>query len=184
MATQVKIINVRLAFPNLFEADTKYGRFGASFPIVPGSDNAKRLAEAVAAVAKEKWGAKAEGILSQIKSKGDIGYQEMPKRNGEGQVYDGFENMHTLNASAKTRPAVIDRDTSPLTQQDGKPYAGCYVDASVEFWAQDNTYGKKINATLRWVQFRADGESFSGAAPVSQDEFESIAEGADAGDLV
>lgn len=180
----VKVVNVRLAFPDLFEPDAKYSRFGASFPIVPGSANAKALSAAVAEVAKAKWGAKADGILAQIKSKGDLGFQEAPKRNGEGSVYDGFEDSFTLNASNKARPQVIDKDTSPLTQADGKPYAGCYVDASVEFWAQDNTYGKKINAMLRWVQFRADGAGFAGGAPVSQDEFQSIAEGADAEALV
>lgn len=180
----VKITNVRIAFANLFEPDTKYNRYGASFVIVPGSENAKNLAAAVAAVAKEKWAAKADGILAQIKSKGDLGYQEAPKRNGEGSVYDGFEDRFTLNTSSKTRPAVINTDTTPLTAQDGKPYSGCYVDASVELWAQDNTFGKKINASLRYVQFRADGESFSGSAPVSQDEFESIAVGADADSLI
>jgi hypothetical protein len=180
----VKVTDVRLAFPNLFEPDSKYERFGASFPIVPNSANAHALAAAIEEVAREKWGAKAPGILAQIKAKGDLGYQEASKRNGEGNVYDGFENCHTLNASTKARPQVIDRDTSPLTAVDGKPYAGCYVDASVEFWAQDNTYGKKINATLRWVQFRRDGAGFAGGAPVSQDEFAPILEGSDAESLV
>lgn len=167
MSSIVKVTNVRLAFPDLFEPDAKYGRFGASFPIVPGSENAKALSAAILEVAKAKWGAKAEGILAQIKAKGDLGYQEAPKRNSEGNIYDGFEDRHTLNASNKVRPQVIDRDTSPLTQADGKPYAGCYVDASIEFWAQDNSYGKKVNATLRWVQFRADGAAFAGGAPVN-----------------
>lgn len=180
----VKLTDVRLAFPNLFEPDAKYERFGASFPITPGSANAKALTAAVENVAKEKWGAKAPGILAQIKAKGDLGYQETEKRNGEGNVYDGFEGCHTLNTSTKARPQVIDRDTSPLTAADGRPYAGCYVDASIELWAQDNSYGKKINATLRWVQFRRDGAGFSGSAPVSQDEFEAISEGADAEALV
>jgi hypothetical protein len=180
----VKITNVRLAFPDLFEPDAKYGRFGACFPIEPGSANAQALSAAITQVAKEKWGAKADGILAQIKSKNDLGYQESAKRNSEGGVYDGFEGKFTLNTSTKTRPAVINTDTTPLTAADGKPYGGCYVDASIDLWAQDNSFGKKINATLRWVQFRKDGAAFSGTAPVSQDEFESIAEGADAADLV
>lgn len=180
----LKIVNVRLGFPDLFEPDEKFGKFGASFPIVPGSDNAKALAAVVDAVGKEKWGAKAKGILDELKAKGRVCYAERAKTNANGEVYDGFEEMHSLQATNEVRPAVIDKDTSPLTAQDGRPYAGCYVDASIDIWAQDNSWGKRINAKLRWVQYRGDGDAFSGGAPVSQDEFEAIADGANAGDLV
>lgn len=184
----IKLQNVRLSFPQLFEAKAVNGegepKFSAAFVIVPGSPQANILAAAIEQVAKEKWGAKAAGILSELKNKGRVAYQERPKTNQSGEVYDGFEGMHSLSASTPTRPAVIDKDTAPLTAADGRPYGGCYVDASVDIWAQDNSWGKRINAKLRWVQFRADGDAFSGGAPVSQDEFESIADGAAAGDLV
>ena len=85
---------------------------------------------------------------------------------------------------ATTRPLVIDKDKSPLTEQDGKPYAGCFVNASVELWAQDNNYGKRINASLRGVQFFKDGDAFAGGGAASEDEFDDIAEGATADDLV
>lgn len=184
----VKLQNVRLSFPQLFEAKAVNGegepKFGAAFVIVPGSPTAEILAQTMLQVAKEKWGAKGEGTLADLKAKGKVCYQERPKTNASGEVYDGFEGMHHVNASTPTRPAVIDRDTTPLMAADGRPYAGCYVDASIDIWAQDNSWGKRVNAKLRWVQFRGDGEAFAGGAPVSQDEFENIAEGAAAGDLV
>lgn len=187
MAT-LKITNVRISFPNLFEAKTVNGegdpRFSAVFAVEPNSANAKALTAAVDAVAKEKWGAKAAGVLGELKAKGRVAFQERPKTNASGEVYDGFEGMYSINASTKTRPVVRDADTSPLTAADGKPYGGCYVDASVELWAQDNSWGKRINATLRWVQFRADGEAFSGGTRVGDDEFAPITEGAFAEDLV
>ena len=183
----VKITNVRISFPNLFEAKAVNGegdpRFSAAFVIEPGSENAKVLAAALDAVAKEKWGVKAAGILGELKAKGRVAYREAPLSK-DGEVYDGFEGMFSLNASNVQRVAVIDRDTTPLTPQDGKPYGGCFVDASVDLWAQDNSWGKRINAKLRWVQFRSDGDAFSGGAPVSQDEFSNIADGANASDLV
>ena len=183
----VKVQNVRISFPSLFEAKAVNGegepRFSAAFVIVPGSENAKVLANALDAVAKEKWGAKAAGILGELKQKGRVAFKESPLSK-DGEVYDGFEGMFSLNASNQQRVAVIDRDTTPLTPQDGRPYGGCFVDASIDLWAQDNSWGKRINAKLRWVQFRGDGDAFSGGAPVSQDEFESIADGAAAGDLV
>lgn len=184
----IKLKNVRISFPALFEAKAINGegepRFSAVFVIEPGSENAKLLATTMQQVAKEKWGAKADTILADLRGKGRTAYQERPKTNQSGEVYDGFEGMHALSASNVTRPSVIDRDTRPLTPADGRPYGGCFVDCSVDLWAQDNSWGKRINAKLRWVQFRSDGDAFSGGAPVSEDEFESIAEGAQAGDLV
>lgn len=183
----VKVTNVRISFPNLFEAKAINGEgdphFSAAFVIVPGSDNAKALAAAMNAVAKEKWGAKSEGILTELKGKGRVAFKEAPLSK-DGEVYDGFKGMYSLNASNVARVPVIDRDTTPLVPADGKPYGGCFVDASIDLWAQDNSWGKRINAKLRWVQFRSDGDAFSGGPPVSQDEFSSIAEGADVGDLV
>jgi hypothetical protein len=69
---------------------------------------------------------------------------------------------------------VIDRDKTPLTSADGRPYAGCFVNASVELWAQDNNFGKRINASLRGVQFFKDGDAFSGGGAASDDEFDSV----------
>jgi hypothetical protein len=183
----VKIQNVRISFPTLFEAKAINGegepRFSAAFVIVPGSPNHKLLEEAMVSVAREKWGAKGLAVLTELKSKGRVAFKETPLSK-DGEVYDGFEGMFSLNASSPTRVAVIDRDTTPLTAADGRPYGGCFVDASVDIWAQDNSWGKRVNAKLRYVQFRGDGDAFSGGAPVSQDEFEQIAEGANAGDLV
>ena len=174
----VKLQNVRISFPNLFEAKAVNGegepRFSAVFVIEPGSANAKTLANALDTVAKEKWGAKGPGTLADLKAKGRVCYQERAKTNASGEVYDGFEGMHHVSAGNTARVPIIDRDTTPLTPQDGRPYGGCYVDASIEVWAQDNSWGKRINGKLRWVQFRADGEAFSGGAPVSQDEFSAI----------
>jgi hypothetical protein len=169
--------SVRGAFLNLFEAKTVGGegepRYSGAFPIEPGSANSKVLKDALVAVAKEKWGAKADAILKELKSKGRVCYKE-EALSKDGEVYDGFEGMHSLNASNKVRPLVVDRDKSPLTAADGKPYSGSYMFLSLELWAQDNQYGKRINATLKGVQFHKDGDAFGGGAPASADDFEEL----------
>jgi hypothetical protein len=120
----VKITNVRLAFPALFQPKTVNGegepRFSAAFPIEPGSANAKALEAAVKSVAVAEWGAKAPAILSELKGKGRIAYKESPLSK-DGEVYDGFEGMHTLNASNKARPTIVDKDRTPLVEADGRP---------------------------------------------------------------
>jgi hypothetical protein len=185
----IKITSVRLSFPALFvpreamEAG-KPAKYEATFIFAPGSEADKAVHNAILLAANEKWGPKAVGTLDKITADGRVCFHKTPKMNDSGEIYDGFDGMHWLKATNEARPAVIDKNTQPLTQQDGRPYSGCFVDASLEIWAQDNSWGKRINAKLRWVQFRADGDAFSGGAPVSQDEFEAIAEGAAAGDLV
>lgn len=186
---KVKLAVVRGAFLNLFEAKTVAGgegepRFSGAFVIDPASSNAKTLADAVVATAKEKWGPKADAILKELKAKGRVCYKTAPLANSEGEIYDGFEGMHAVNASAKTRPLVLDQQKNPLTAADGKPYSGCYLNVSLDLWAQDNQYGKRINASLKGVQFVRDGDAFGGGAPASPDEFDEIDEGAQAEDLV
>ena len=74
------------------------------------------------------------------------------------------------------RPAVVtnrkDGNGNWIEAQPGgqaSPYSGCYVNAVIEVWAQDNEHGKRLNARLKSVQFFKDGEAF-GAAPSNPNE--------------
>jgi hypothetical protein len=187
----IRIENVRLAFPKLFEAkpvgsgDTKY--FSVALPIEPGSKNAKTLDEAINAVAEEKWKDKWKTVLKKIVDDGNCGYKKKPLSNSDGEVYSGFEDMYSLNASRredKGQPTIIDRDRSQLTAKSGKPYAGCYCNVIVDIWAQDNQYGRKINFELKGVQFVKDGDAFGGGSVASADDFEDLGVEEEAGDLV
>lgn len=168
----VKLKNVRLAFPDLFEAKSIDGgkaRFGAVFLIEPGSPEHKAIVKAMVEVAEAQWPKKGKDMVEKLMA-GD----KTALRNGDDKEdYDGFAGMRYLSAYNHTRPTVLDRDRSPLTAQDGKPYAGCYVNASVDVWAQDNKWGKRVNAQLRGVQFASDGDAFAGGV-ASDDEFEDL----------
>lgn len=181
---KIKLENVRLAFPTLFEAKTVNGEgepaFSAAFLMPPDHPGVKTLNDGIEAVGKDKWGAKWPDI-----KKGMVKADKTCLHDGDAKAeYAGFPDNLYVSSRNKTRPLVIDRDRSPLTAQDGKPYAGCYVNASIELWAQDNNYGKRINASLRGVQFHRDGDAFAGGGAASEDEFDDIAEGATADDLV
>lgn len=171
---KVKLNNVRLAFPQLFEAKTVNGEgepaFSASLLIDPADPQIKALNAAIDAVAKEKWAAKAEAILKTMRATDKTCLHDGDLKD----QYAGFEGMLYVSARSKTRPLVIDADKTPLTAKDGKPYAGCYVNASIELWAQDNNYGKRVNASLRGIQFLRDGDAFAGGAPASEDEFDDL----------
>lgn len=178
---KVQLKNVRTAFLNVFEPKSVQGegdpRYSAAFIIDPASPNVKEIEAAIKAVATEKWKDKAAAILKKLNEDKRVAFLRGPRQNSNGEVYAGFEGMFSLNASNKSRPLVIDRDKTPLTPADGKPYSGCFVNASIEFWAQDNQFGKRINATLRGVQYFAEGDAFGGGAPASTDEFEDLSSG-------
>lgn len=181
---KIKLANVRLAFPQLFEAKTVNGEgepaFSATFLMPTNHPAAAELRQAFEAIGKDKWGAKWPAVKKEIEAK-----DRMALHDGDTKAdYAGFEGNLFVSARNKSRPLVIDRDRSPLTAADGRPYAGCYVNASIELWCQDNAYGKRINASLRGVQFYKDGDAFAGGGAASEDEFDDIEDGALAEDLV
>jgi hypothetical protein len=175
----ITLKNVRLAFPNIFAArafeggDSDSEKFSASLLINPKTPEGKEtlaiVEKEIDRVAKEKWGVKAEAILKSIRSKDALCLHDGDVKSD----YDGFEGMMYVSAKSDKKPTIVDRNPKVhLTQQDGRPYGGCYVNALIELYAQDNKWGKRINASLGGVQFFADGEAFAGGAPASEEEFE------------
>ena len=180
---KIKLANVRLAFPALFEAKTVNGEgkpaFSATLLIEASDKQIAMINAAIETVASEKWGAKAAAMLTTMRKADKVALHD-----GDTKAqYSGFEGCMFISARNPIRPLVINSDKTPLTAQDGKPYAGCYVNASVELWAQDNSYGKRVNATLMGVQFARDGDAFSGGGVADEDEFDDVTAGSTADDL-
>jgi len=173
--TKVKLQRVRMAFPNIFTPNTPPAgegkpSFGASLLIEPGSANEKAVEAAIEAAAKEKWGAKAASILASLRKTDKVCLHDGDNK----EQYAGFAGMMYVSARNPSRPTALNKDKTPLTEADGVLYAGCYVNAVITLWAQDNKFGKRVNATLGGVQFCGDGDAFSGAAPASADEFDDL----------
>lgn len=181
---KVSISNARGAFLNaLFTAQTVNGEgepaFGGTWLLAPDHPQLPEINAAILAVAKEKWGAKGQAVFDELKKKDKLALHDGDTKSD----YDGFAGNWFIASRSKVRPTVVDRDRSPLVEADGRPYSGCYCNVIVEFWAQDNAYGKRVNAQLRGVQFNRDGDAFSAGRPADADEFEDVSEGADADDI-
>lgn len=172
--SKVTLKDVRLTFPNLFEPDDFGGqgkpKFSAAFLFAKDHPAAKAVMEACKQVAKDKWGGKAADIFKSMKASDKLALHDGDAKS----QYAGYEGNMFVNASNDLRPTVVDGRRQPLHPQDGKPYSGCYVNAIIEVWAQDNQYGKRINASLLGVQFLRDGERLAGSSVASEDEFDEI----------
>lgn len=167
--------NVRLSFPNLFVASSfspdQAKKFSATFIFDKDSDTAKAVMAEISRVAKERWGEKAEPTLKSLKAQNKLALRD----GSEKADKDGFgDSVYFVNASTDKRPGVYDRDRTPLSVEDGRVYAGCYVNAVVEFWAQSNQYGQRVNCSLKGVQFVRDGDPFGGATPATADDFPAL----------
>ena len=171
---KVNLNNVRLTFPQLFDAKQVNGqgdpKFSAAFLIPRDHPQIGAVKEAIKAAADAKWGAKALEVLKALQASDKLALHDGDAKSD----YDGYAGNLFVNASNKIRPLVIGQQREPLTAADGKPYSGCYVNAIVEFWSQDNQFGKRVNASLLGVQFVKDGERLAGGGVASQDDFEPI----------
>ena len=156
---RVVIKNVRLSFPQLFTpkafeegADPSYS---ATF-LMNKETNAADIAlikKTMNTIAGAKW---PNGVPGGLK---------VALRDGsEKDHVDGYgADMMFIGTGARQNqpPQIVDKNPQvPVTERDGKIYAGCYVNAVLTIWAQDNKWGKRINAQLDVVQFVGDGDSF------------------------
>lgn len=174
-----KLKNVRIAFcQNLFVAGAMAGdssakpRFSSTFIIAAGDPQIEALRKAIEEVAKEKWGTKYLAILKQLNAGGKTCLHD----GNDKPQYDGFEGNMYISAASPNRPGIFDSNKTELTEASGKPYAGCYVHANIEIWAQDNNYGKRINASLKGVMFYKDGDAFVGSVPSEADDFDDVSD--------
>lgn len=182
---KINLKNVRLAFPELWEAKTVNGEgkpaFSATGLLPRNHPQVKEIEAAQEEVGKAKWGTKWPQVKKEIAAN-----NRAALKDGDAKAsYAGYAEHWFVSARNETRPTVIDRDRTQLTQKDGKPYSGCYVNMIIELWAQDNNYGKRINASLAGVQFLKDGEPFSGGRPAGADEFDDLSDqGEEVDDLI
>jgi hypothetical protein len=174
---KVQLANVRLSFPDIWEpkeyepGDGK-PRYNATFLVVPGSSNDKSIRAAIKAVALETFGKKADAMLKAFEGNP----QKICYLDGEAKEYDGYAGMWYLSCHRRAvdrRPTILDRDKSPLTLADGRPYAGCFVNALVEIYGQ-NTQNAGIRGSFSGIQFVKDGDAFSGNTIASPDDFEDL----------
>lgn len=162
--------NVRLSFPSLFkkaEFDGVATKFEATLLLDKDedSDQIAKINAAIEAFLDEKFG----------KGKAPKSIKRTVFVDGDTKDYDGYANQMAFKGSSNKRPTVIDRDKTPLAEDDGKPYAGCYVNAVVSLWYSDHPKGgKQVLGNLAGVQFVKDGESFGDGPADCTDDFDAL----------
>lgn len=171
LMTKVKIGKVRASYVNVFHAKGVEGaepKYSISL-IIP-KENKALVAQIEQAIknafdyGKTTLGANAK--LEKIKT---------PLRDGDEERPDdeAYKNAYFINASCKTKPGVsvfkgtkiVDGKKQNIIEaldDEEEMYSGCYVYASVNFYAFNQKGNKGIAAGLNNVLKVADGEPLGG----------------------
>ena len=162
---KIKLNNVRLSFPSIFnksEFNGQVGKFEATF-LMNKESQAKMITDVQAQIA-----------LIQKDNKAKVSPDKLCLKDGEFVDYDGYAGCMSIKAGSNRRPTVLGRDKAPVVEEDNIVYAGCYVNAVVELWFQDNSYGKRVNCNLLGIQFAKDGDTFGAGDTDVSDDFDTI----------
>lgn len=180
--TIVMLENVRGAFVHdLFTASTVEGQGKPAFSftaIVKRDDNAniQKLLQGLLTAARNKWGPQGDAQYQALAAAGRICLRD---GNAKPDVA-GFPGNLTVGMRSPIQPKFFNEVPQEMTaaqaQASGKFYSGAYFNVSLAIWAQDNQYGKRLNAQVRGVQHVADGEPLGsgGGSVASVEEFGSV----------
>lgn len=167
---KVLLRNVRLAFPHLWEprkfSEDSKPRYESTLCFAEDHPAFKDVTDAIEAVIKEAWPTKAAEYGRTMKANHKLCLQ-----NGNMKTGKQFEDLWLLSANTYQPPKVIDTDRSELRPNSTRIYPGCYVNASVDIWAQDNNFGKRVNAQLLGIQFWEDGDRWGGGSAYDPNDF-------------
>ena len=172
---RIVLNNVRLAFAHLNTPQQPRDpggkpSFGASL-LIPNTDAAaiEQVRAVMWQLAQATFGQQAAAVWQEL-----MAGNKTALRDGALKAsVDGFAGHHCVSANAaEDRPPVLfdiylDPATNrprALTRPQNRIYSGCFANVQIKLWAQNNKFGKRINAELLAVQFAADGPAFGGAA--------------------
>lgn len=175
----------RLSFPAIVKPKSSVAgsalKYSCDAILEPDQAEWAEIKSMIAAIAKEKWVDKADGIMKMIKSdkrqrcygNGD------EKTDKDGVVYTGYEGNVFIGGNNDSQPQLMGNDAQPLppTANLNELFAGGnYVSVIFNVWAQDNAYGKAIRGNLVAVQFLEKGEAFGATAIDATNVFQQVAD--------
>lgn len=166
---QTKVVTgmVRLSYLHVWEPSAidegQEPKYSASL-IIPKSDKAtiKKIKEAIE-------NAKVQGKTSKFGGKVPANLKT-PLRDGDEERPDdeAYANSYFINANAKTKPGIVDKDCNKIMDQD-EVYSGCYGRASVTFYPFNTSGNKGIACGLNHIMKLKDGEPLGGRSTPEND---------------
>jgi hypothetical protein len=191
---EVILKNVRLSYPDLWrpglppkDKPNDPGKYGCQGIMDKDSEAFKAAQEAFFKAAQETFGANWQAIVGAMEKSKKCIRKGDENLDGQGNVRNGYAGKMYIVAKNKVKVPIVDNrkvggNFVHLTEDQGRPYGGCYVNLKVDIYAMKakGTVPAGVHCTLKAVQFVGHGEAF-GAGPGTPDGFEDCGdEGEDA----
>ena len=169
MATKVITGKCRASYVHIFAPySTNGGKEKYSLSLIIPKDDTETIGKIKAAIkeatenGRTKWGGK---IPDRLKT---------PLRDGDEERPDDpvYANTYFINANSDDKPGVVDPWKRPITDPT-VVYSGCYVRASITFYAFNSNGNRGIACGLGNVQFWEDGEPLNGRTR-AEDDFDAL----------
>ncbi len=181
MSDVIYLSNVRLSFPHIVEPRASLDnpaapkKYSADFIMEQNHPGFQQFMQLYAKLAAAKWGEHANNVMQLIQSDRKLrcygaGNEKIDKKTF--QPYKRYANMAFIAANKDQAPQMIQSDGTAVDSANTmayqaiarKMYGGCYVNAAVRPWLQENKHGRGIRCDLVALQFAADGEAFGEGA--------------------
>lgn len=194
MSELIYLSDVRLSFPNLAEPQKRKNEqtgeerisYNCEFIMAPNHPGFAQFMQQFAADAAEKWKAHAQAVMQMImqdRKTRCFGQGSEKIKQATMTVYDGYAGNVFISCGNKNRPQIMDASGKPVDSDNTmayqalarKLYGGCYVNAAVKPWVQENKHGRGYRCDLIAVQFLKDGAPFGDTAPDAAGLFGAVA---------
>lgn len=178
MAIKVVLRNVRLAFvdsekTSIFEPrknDKGQNQWGCAALLPKDHPGVALIQQAEKDACKEVFGDKAVVTYKAIQAANKLALHD-----GDAKAdMAGYEGNYYINMNSKVAPTLKagDRVTN-VTKEMDLLYSGCRANVILEIWAQNNAFGKRVNAQLQGIMFAGHGERLGGGGrAASEEEFD------------
>jgi hypothetical protein len=169
MTKKIKINGVRLSYPNVFRKGFYEGKENKKYTVSLVLD--KSDPEHIKA--KKIIDEQISNIYNETKTERSSFKDDKFCIKEDSEE---FQNSWVIKTGNPKRITIIDRDKTPLTEEDGKIYAGCYVNVVIDLYYYDKQYGKFILSNIYGIQFSKDGEPLEGGIVDVTDDFDDLEE--------
>ncbi len=176
-AELIYLSNVRLSFPQLVEPRASGDdpnakkKYSADFIMAADHPGFNQWMKQYSMLAAGKWNEHAQNVMNLIQTDRKLrsygnGNEKIDKKTFK--PYSGYENMVYISANNENPPQMIQADGNPVDSANTmayqaiarKLYGGCYVNAAVRPWLQDNKHGRGVRCELIALQFYEAGNPF------------------------
>lgn len=80
-----------------------------------------------------------------------------------------YKDSYSLKTTSEQRVSIVNKNKTPLAEEDGLIYGGCYVNAYVYLYPYNNSMGKGVSVSFLGIQFASKGEPFTEIVTIDPD---------------